>query len=379
MIAITFNVFAGATVMSLLTGISVVIVMPILAAIALSYTLISGIRASIVTDFVQLAMILGGVLLIVPWTVMAAGGIDSILPGLNGITHTAGIFDPTVAFGFGIVTAIGLISQTISDQQYWQRVFSINKRELPRAFAAGAILFALVPLGLGILGFIAANPAMGVSIPDGADASMIGVATVGKFLPPWAMAVFVIMLLAGLSSTVDSGISAASSLWVTDVAKYSDRERKIITKEINGVPLVAAEERADAAVLEKRAVKQTRLSMIGITVIALAVGYASHFIAGFGLSQLFLLSISIAASISVPTVLSLYWDGLRAKGVFIGSAIAIAIGMPAFIYFNWANNTAMIVASSVFMLVASAAGCLLTPSLERFWTNWESFINKSKW
>ena len=378
MIAITFNVFAGATVMSFLTGIPVVISMPILAFIALSYTLISGIRASIVTDFVQLAMILGGMLLIVPWTVMAAGGLDAILPGVNGVMGTAGIFDPSVAFGFGIVTSIGLISQTISDQQYWQRVFSIGKKELPKAFAAGALLFALVPLGMGTLGFIAANPASGVTLPEGTDASMIGVATVGKFLPDWVMAVFVVMLLAGLSSTVDSGISAASSLWTTDVAKYNEQERRIIAMELNGVSL-ACEDLPVAALLEKRAVKETRKAMVGITLVGLAVAYASHFIAGFGLSQLFLMAISIAASISVPTVLSLYWGGLRARGVLLGSGIAILAGMPAFIYFNYQNNSTMIVASSVFMLAASAAGCLLEPRLERFWVGWKDFVNKSKW
>ena len=379
LIAITFNMFAGATVMSLLTGISVVALMPMLAFISLSYTLVSGMRASVVTDFIQMIMILAGIAIIVPWTVAAAGGIGTIVPGLDGITHTSGIFDPAVAFGFGIVTSIGLISQTISDQQYWQRVFSINKREIPKAFATGAVLFAIVPLGLSLLGFIAANPAMSVSVPAGSDSSMIGVAAVGHFLPNWAMAVFVVMLLAGLTSTMDSGMVAASSLWVTDVVKYTERERAIIAKELNGVPLSTSEEILASRKLEKMAVRHTRLAMVGITLLALGVGYASVFIAGFGLTQLFLLSISVAASISVPTVLSLYWDGLRAKGVFLGSGIAIVIGMPAFIYFNWTNNTTMIVASSVFMLAASAAGCFLTPRLEKFWADWRDFINKSKW
>ncbi|MCX6769122.1 MAG: hypothetical protein NT051_00375 [Candidatus Micrarchaeota archaeon] len=378
LIAIIFNMFAGATVMSLLTGIPITVLMPLLAFISLSYTLVSGMRASVVTDFIQMIMILAGVFLIVPWAVSAAGGIGAIVPGLDGVTHTSGIFDPTVAFTFGIVTSIGLISQTISDQQYWQRVFSINKRELPKAFATGAVLFAIVPLGLSLLGFIAANPAMGIAVPAGSDSSMIGVAAVGHLLPGWAMAVFVIMLLAGLTSTMDSGMVAASSLWVTDVVKYTERERAIITKELNGIPLSTEEDMLAARKLEKRAVQQTRLAMAGITLIALAVGYASYFIAGFGLTQLFLMAISIAASISVPTVLSLYWDGLRAKGVLIGSGIAIAIGMPAFIYFNWANNTAMVVASSVFMLAISAAGCLLAPRLERLWDGWKDLSNKSK-
>jgi len=80
--------------------------------------------------------------------------------------------------------------------------------------------------------------------------------------------------------------------------------------------------------------------------------------------QLFLMSISIAACISVPTVLSLYWDGLKAKGVFLGSLGAIAIGMPAFIYANWLNQPVWIVAASVFMIGFSAACCVLVPKVE---------------
>jgi len=377
-IAVAFNVFAASTLISVLTGISVAVLMPILVLIPLSYTLLSGVRSSIVTDFMQMVILLAGVIVVIPLAVAAVGGFGPIEAGFGGTSHTSGMFDPEVAFAFGIVTSIGLISQTLSDQQYWQRVFAIKKEDVPKAFLFGAFLFAVVPLGLSLLGFMAANPATGVSLPAGTDPSMIGILTVSSLVPAAITMVFVVMLMAGLCSPADSGISAAASLWVTDVIPYSSEEKRVMALQ-DGEKKLSEQDEAVMQKLERRAVLQTRVGMVVLSVVALAVAYLSYAIAGFGVKQLFLLSISIAACISVPTVLSLYWEGLKAKGVFIGSGIAIAIGMPAFIYFNWANNAPMIVASSVFMLVASAAGCLLTPSLERLWNGGKGFINKSKW
>ena len=134
LMAIVVQLFAGGSLVSLLTGIPLTTVMPILAAIALIYTLISGLEASIVTDFVQLAMIFVIGIIILPLTWSAAGGLSAISAGLGGIAGIGNIFDPGVAFSFGIVTSIGLIAGAISDQQYWQRSFAIKKNQLVKCY-----------------------------------------------------------------------------------------------------------------------------------------------------------------------------------------------------------------------------------------------------
>ena len=77
-----------------------------------------------------------------------------------------------------IVTSIGLIPGSICDQQYWQRSFAIKESDLKRAFIFGSILFGFVPIGLSILGFLAANPHLAIKLPEGTDAALIGVATI---------------------------------------------------------------------------------------------------------------------------------------------------------------------------------------------------------
>ncbi len=358
-IAVTFNIFAGGTVVSLLTGIPLIIIMPIIAFIALTYTLISGLEASIVTDVFQIILIISGIILIVPRAIIAAGGFIAVRGGLNGIEGIS-LFDPAVAFSLGLVTSIGLISQTITDQQYWQRTFAIKKSHISKAFIFGAIIFAVVPISLSLLGFLGANPELGINLPADVDPSLIGVLTIVHLLPVSIAILFVIILLGGLSSTIDSGIAATSSLWATDVAKYNGKEKDIIDKQSIGKKL-NKDEKKRLNDLDKDVIRQSRFAMIGVTLLGLIIAYAAHFIAGFGVSQLFMLSISIAASASVPTVLSLYWDRLSAKGTFIGILTAIVVGMPLFIYANTVGNEMLVAIASVSMIVISTFFCLIFP------------------
>jgi len=347
LMAIVVQLFAGGSLVSLLTGIPLLIVMPILAVISLVYTLVSGLKASVVTDFLQLGMIFAIGALIIPLTINFGGGFTTITGGVVG---TAGlennavientkdffkeIFNPGIAFSFGIVTAIGLIAGAISDQQYWQRSFAIKKKDLKKAFIFGSVLFGIVPIALSTLGFIAANPDSGIALPAGVDASMIGVQTVASLLPGWALFLFVIMLLSGLSSTLDSGLSAASSLWVTDVAKPKT---------------------------EKDAIFEARISMIITALVGLLIALSVIYIPGFGLKHLWWIFNTIAACVMVPTVLSLFWNKLSERGVVYGVVTAFVVGIPLFVYGNIINDAVWIVGSSLFIVGVSTLFCLVLP------------------
>jgi Na+/proline symporter len=335
LMAVVVQLFAGGSLLSLLTGIPLTTIMPILAAIVLVYTLISGFQASIVTDFVQLGLIYLIGLVILPLAWQAAGGIQAISAGFQGIQQIPSMFDPGVAFSFGIVTAIGLIAGSISDQSNWQRAFAIKKGQEVKAFIFGSILFGIVPIALSTLGFLAVNPALGITLPAGIDVSMIGVQTVATLLPLWAVSLFVIMLLAGLSSALDAGLSAASSLWVADVAKPKGDDQAILS---------------------------ARKSMIVLTLVGLAVSMSILYIPNFGIQQLFGVFNTIAACVMVPTVLSLYQKQLSEAGVFWGVLVSFCVGIPIFIYANIINEPIWIVGSSVLIVVISTLFTLFWPS-----------------
>ncbi len=359
LMAVAVQLFAGGNFLYVLTGIPVVNSMIIIAVIVLAYSLISGLESSIVTDFIQFLLIILGVVIVVPLTVIISGGWSSVSAGLGGISgQFTNIFDPSVAFSFGIVTAIGLISGALSDQQYWQRAFAIKKKNLVPSFLFGALMFGIVPVVLSLLGFLAANSTIGIVLPAGIDASMIGVVTISSLLPPIAIVLFVIMLLSALCSTLDSGLNAASSLFVTDCVKYTQKEKEVWKKSDEGKELTLEENQLNNK-LQKQGVLNSQLAMIAITVLGFLVALAVIHVPGFGLKHLWWIFNTIAATVVVPTVLSLYWSKLDARGVFYGVLLSFIIGLPLFIYGNIINNPYWTVGASLLIILISTACCLI--------------------
>jgi len=362
--AVTVQVFVGGLLVSFLTGIPLNNVMIILTLIGLSYALISGLRASVVTDFLQMVMIFGVGIIIIPWTASAGGGWESIAKGFGGLENTSGIFDSGVMYSFGIVTTIGLIAGSISDQQYWQRSFAIKKNHLVKSFVWGGIFFGIVPLALSLLGFMGANPELGVAMPEGVQLPMIGVAVVGKLLPTWATLLFVIMLMSGLSSTLDSGFAAGASLWAIDSVKLSKPEKEVMSKERLGVEL-SQEEQNIKKELDRKTPIRARQAMIGLAVLGLIIALIVEYVPNFTLDILWWVFNAIASMAVVPTILGLYWDKLSAKGVLLGF-LGSFIGIIGFIWGSAVGNTNLIVFSAVFIVVISLVMNLAFPSKKSF-------------
>lgn len=351
--AVCVQLFVGGMMLNFLTGIPLNVIMVLMLVISLAYALISGLRASIVTDLIQMVFIIVGGIIILPWVVSAAGP-GAIAGGLGGLAGNTNILDPKVAFSFGIVTSIGLIAGALSDQQYWQRSFAVKKSHLRRSFIIGGILFGIVPLGLSILGFIAANPEMGISLPEGTGLPMIGIATVVKLLPVWASMFFVIMLLAGLCSTLDSALCAASSLYAIDMAKLSDPEREVLRKERIGLEF-NDEDRQAKELFDRKTIGRSRTAMFGIAIIGLITAFIVQHL--FSLDRLWWIFNGVASVFAVPTILSLYYDKLCAKGVLYG-ILGSMVGMVFFIYGNWVQNDVITVYSAIFIVVISLVCCL---------------------
>lgn len=366
LMAVTVQLYAGGSIFSLLSGVPVDAVMVILAATTLAYAVISGMRASIITDFLQYAVIVVGGLLVIPWTLVRAGGWSAVSAGLGGLggAHPS-LLDPSVAFNFGVVTTIGLISGVLSDQQHWQRAFAIEQRTLRRSYVAAGLCFGIVPLGLALLGFLGANQSLGISLPQGVDPSMIGVVVISHYLPVWAVATFAVMLLCGLCSTLDSGLLAAGSLYSINCFRYSEADRAVMERAHRG-ELLSSSDALIREELDRRIVRRSRHAMVGITIAGLAVALAVQYIPGFGLKYLWWVFNTIAACVAVPTVLSLYWDRLDGRGVVWGVSVAFCVGVPLFIYANAKDMAWLTVASSVGIVAVSSLFCLLLPRKSPF-------------
>jgi len=367
--AVVVQLYAGGNFVSLLTGIPLIHVMVILAGVVLIYSVISGMRASIMTDYLQYALIFFGGLIILPWTIHAAGGWHAIKPGLGGVTGLhKNLLDPQVAFSFGIVTSIGLISGILGDQQHWQRAFVIKKEQLAKAYIWGGIFFGIVPIGLSLLGFIGANQALHVTLPQGVDPAMIGVAVIVRYLPAWAVLFFVIMLLSSLCATLDSGLCAAGSLYAVDVAGYSKEEMKMLDKEETGEPFTEVDRKIREE-LDRKVVRRSRFAMVAITIIGFALAIVVLKIPNFSLKYLWWGLNAVGICFAVPTVLSLYWPRLSSKGVALGVGTALVLAVPVFLYGNAVGSTLMTVLGSVGAVAITTLFCWLLPRKVPFQLN----------
>ncbi len=291
------QLLAGSKILSMLTGIPFAAMTVIMAVIAFSYSQFSGIRASILTDAIQMVFMLAASIGFVAFGVKYGGGLETLLTGLGGAAGDAGgLFSERgweIFLGFGLPTTIGLISGPFGDQCFWQRAFCVRKDRIGRAFMVGALLFGIVPLSMGILGFIGAG--MGYVA---ADIGVINFELISALLPAWAVIPFLFMIISGLLSTIDSNLCAVASL-TTDI-------------------------------FQKNTMGKTKLSMV----LLLAAGIAVANIPGLTVTHLFLMYGTLRASTLLPTIFTLKGVRLAPQGIVAGVITAMVIGLPVFGYGN---------------------------------------------
>lgn len=315
------QLLAGSKILSMLTGIPFWVVTVIMAAIAFSYSQFSGIKASVLTDSIQMIFMLIAAAGFVIFGIKNGGGIDTVITGLGGINgDSASLFSAKgleIFLGFGLPTAVGLISGPFGDQNFWQRVFSVNRNRIGRSFALGAVLFGIVPLSMGILGFVGAG--MGYTA---ADTGVINFELIRLLFPAWAVIPFLFMLVSGLLSTIDSNLCAMSSL-TTDVFR-------------------------------KNTVGKSKAAMA----LLLAAGIAVANIPGLTVTHLFLMYGTLRASTLLPTIFTLKGIRLESKGVVAGVVCALIVGMPIFAYGNIFGVAAYKTAGSIITVLLSGAAAL---------------------
>lgn len=319
------QLLAGGKTLSLLTGLPFWSMTFALALIAYSYSRFSGLKASVATDVVQLGIILLGGAFLVSLGLQRAGGVDTVVKGLGSITgeftsltSASGI---EVLLSFGLPTAIGLISGPFGDQCFWQRAFSIRENRIGRSFFGAAILFALVPIFMGTIGFLAAGTGFQAS-----DPGMVNWEFVMSLLPSWVLVPFLFMIVSGLLSTVDSNLCAAASLttdWMTKEGSENIKASRAVMLALLGVAIMIA-------------------NIPGLTV-----------------THLFLFYGTLRASTLLPTVMTLLGKRLSANGVFAGVLVSLCVGLPVFAYGNIAGAAMAKTAGSLIAVLSSGVVALL--------------------
>lgn len=314
------QLLAGGLVVATLTGINFLWVTVVLALIALSYSLKSGLHASIVTDYLQMGLIAVVGLVLAPWVVTQAG-MDVTLDGMAGFdgVYTSLTSGPGAAvfWSFGLSTSIGLLSGPFGDQSFWQRAFASKQEDTRKAFIFGAAVFAIVPLTMSLLGFALAGSGKDLN----GDTQLVNLHAIINWLPEWTVIPFMLFILSGLVSTLDSNLASIGSLAGGDMVKSEG---------------------------SKDVIRGARYAMLGLT----AAGLLLANVPGLTITALFIFYGTVRATTLLPTVLSLLKPRSE-RGMFWGPVAAAVIGLPISAYGNLLNVTEAKVIGSLLVLAIS--------------------------
>lgn len=331
--AVLNNALAGGILLNAVSGISVSLAIILMSGIALAYSLMSGLKASVFTDVIQMLMILLLAFILVPWCIIEAGGVGAVSAGFSGLSGEYGnIMNPWVAFSMGIPMTLSLIAGPFVDQMFFQRTWAVKKAAVKKTFIAGGIIFGLVPITLSLLGFL------GVSLVNlnglvVNDPQMVGPAVIAELLPKFALYMFCLMAFAGLCSTIDSGYCAASSLGAIDIYK------RYINPEAG----------------DKKILKFSRQFMVLIAILATCVALLQPKIL-----WVFFISGALASCVLFPVMFAIASSRVSAKAVFYSIILSLLLATPLSIYANIKNDPYLVVVASVLSVVFGLMICTIS-------------------
>lgn len=214
-ISLMVNFTAAGALVSVLSPLSFQAGVLIAGVGVLSYTLWSGFRASILTDFAQVVAMMAVAVLIIPWVFFNLGGTEVLREGLARVTaEQANFFSTKAILEQGAPFFVAVLAYAIGNQTIAQRLFAVRQDLIKPTFVTATVGYGSIVIGLGMLGLMALLIGMA---PHEGDLNNIIPQMASTYLPPFAIALFFILVIGSLSSTADSDLSALSAIMMTDI------------------------------------------------------------------------------------------------------------------------------------------------------------------
>ncbi|RLG78967.1 MAG: hypothetical protein DRO10_01560 [Thermoprotei archaeon] len=273
--------------------------------ITIIYTFAGGMWSVTLTDFIQMFLLVLGIVLIIPFLLGAVGGWDainavvspdmySILPG-EGMEYLGyvGLFGFMYWISSWVVQGLG----SLSCQDLVQRSLSAKDEKTAKwaTFAAG--------IGYWTIGLIPALVAIwGIAlIPEIENPDLILPSLAMEVLPPWAFVIFVVGLLAAVMSSSDSAMIIPPTIIAENVLPYFKKD-----------------------ISEKTKVWIARILVPIIALISLAIAlYAQTIFFLMNLSWELILMVQ-----GIPFILGIYWKKSNRLGAYASIIVNFAVWIP---------------------------------------------------
>jgi SSS family solute:Na+ symporter len=221
------QILASGTVVSTLTGMPLNVAIFISAVIILCYTVLGGLMADAISDFIQLFVIFFGLLITMFFVVKGIGGWGVLAEKLPA---------KTISFtGVGAVTIISLMINYfctfLSGPEMISRFYSAKDEKAARDSAWLSAIFmgllAFIPAVIGLVA-LAMNPEL-----DGGKGTSALIWATSNYAPSIIVGLVAAAIISATMSSADSNLLCASTMFVKDIyQQYIDPkvdDKKIIT------------------------------------------------------------------------------------------------------------------------------------------------------
>nr|WP_243453206.1 sodium:solute symporter family protein [Psychrobacter coccoides] len=295
LISLMVNFTAAGALVSVLSPLSFQTGVIVAGVGVLSYTLTSGFRASVFTDFAQLIALMAIGAIIIPLILFSMGGPSAMVSGLPNLTLQQQDFFSSEAFFLqGAPYFVAVLAYAIGNQTITQRLFAIKETKIKSTFFTATVGYAGIVIGLGMIGLMALT--VGIE-PLNGDMNNLIPQMVSTYLHPVFIGLFFILVIGALSSTADSDLSALSTIMMADIYGKNIAKGKVKPKTM---------------------ILVGRTTMIVATVLGLIF-------ASFKLDILVMLVFvgALWGAVVFPVIASVFWN--RVTNVAFTSSVVVAL------------------------------------------------------
>lgn len=318
-ISLMVNFTAAGALVEILSPLSFIHGVLITGIGVLSYTLWSGFRSSVFTDFGQLVAMIVAAVIIIPTLFFTLGGPSLFQTGMHNLQpEQLDFFSKTAFLEQGAPFFVAVLAYAIGNQTIAQRLFAVRKDLIKPSFITATIGYAAIVVGLGMLGLLALFA--GIQPIDGNLNNLIP-QMAATYLSPFMVALLFVMVIGALSSTADSDLSALSAIVMTD----------IYGKQI-------AKNHPDP----KKMLFIGRMTMIVATMLGILIATLK-----FDILAMLIFVGALWGAIVFPVIVSLYWDKVNARA--FNWSVGIAFFSFLVVRFEWLPIQGLIAYGFEFM------------------------------
>lgn len=292
LIVAVFTVFlaaqytAGGLIFGELLGVSRTVGIYLTAVVAVAYTAFGGMRASVLTDFVQAVVLVGGLVVVVPLALAAVGGPGALFSELRAIDPSlVGQALPLPEIGgFVLASAVGIAAAPVEISRF----YAMRDEGTVRS----AIQLSLVAQGVIALAVAALGLSARVLFPELDVPDMAALVLSQELLGPVLGTAFILAILSAILSTTDSVLLVLSGGIAHDI--------------------YAGVFRPDASDRRTLRVNRVAVPLVGLVPVVLAV--FREFLGGL-ITLITLLHLSLqGAMLFAPVLLGLHWQRATTAG-----------------------------------------------------------------